>query len=389
MARYYSAEEAAKRLGVSRNTLYAYVSRGLIRSEPSADSPRTRKYHAGDVDRLAGKHEVHKAPEAALRKTADWGAPVLESAITRIGDDDFFYRGHRVLELAAQGSFEKTAALLWEAPVAPFLRPETATSDAVASFLVSHRHEDLFSSFLCLLSHLNQKDAGALQFTREATIEAGRTMFSSFQRLMTGVLPEGPAAEHIATSWKTGADTVPLIDAALTLVADHELNISAFIARTAASAGCSPYASIAAATHAFYGRRHGGNTERIRGLLYEARGRGSLLDVVASRVRRGEPVPGFGHRLYNMDPRAKFLLERLPDSSGFAAQAHDAATGLLNSAYPTVDFALVLMEMELALPEKAATNLFYLGRLVGLVAHIQEQYERKRPIRFRAKYTGP
>jgi citrate synthase len=145
---------------------------------------------------------------------------------------------------------------------------------------------------------------------------------------------------------------------------------------------------VAAATHAFFGRRHGGNTERIRGLLNEASGQGSLYKVIESRVKRGDPVPGFGHKLYDADPRARFLLPRLSDRNGYISQAYEAADKLLRHSYPTVDFALAVMEKELALPEKASTYLFYLGRLAGLVAHIMEQYAQNRPIRPRAKYVG-
>jgi citrate synthase len=35
MADYLTATEAAKRLGISRQTLYAYVSRGLLRAHDS------------------------------------------------------------------------------------------------------------------------------------------------------------------------------------------------------------------------------------------------------------------------------------------------------------------------------------------------------------------
>ena len=47
-ALYLSAREASAELSISPATLYAYVSRGLIRSEPSADS-RSHRYRAEDV----------------------------------------------------------------------------------------------------------------------------------------------------------------------------------------------------------------------------------------------------------------------------------------------------------------------------------------------------
>jgi excisionase family DNA binding protein len=40
--RYLSAREAAEELGVSLPTLYAYVSRGMVRSEAAGGSPGSR-----------------------------------------------------------------------------------------------------------------------------------------------------------------------------------------------------------------------------------------------------------------------------------------------------------------------------------------------------------
>ncbi|MDD2851147.1 MAG: citrate synthase family protein [Desulfuromonadaceae bacterium] len=385
MTRFYSAKEASERLGVSRNTLYAYVSRGLIRSEPVSPAAKSSRYHVLDVERMATRSELHKAPAKALQGSIDWGAPILESEITLIGDETFYYRGHSVPQLAAEATFEKVATLLWDSPLT-VPNPQMCTWGE--TFIEHNKTDPPVDLFLRLLALLNKQDVAAFRFTPEATISAGTMMINCFLRIVTGTWPTQGIASHLATAWRVESAYATLLDSALILVADHELNISSFTARCAASAGCSPYAAVAAATHAFFGRRHGGNTERIRGLLDEANGRGSLYEVIGSRVKRGDPVPGFGHRLYNADPRSRFLLPRLPDRNGFISQALEASSTLLGGAYPTVDFALVVMEKELALPEQSGTHLFYLGRLAGLVAHIMEQYAQNQPIRPRARYVG-
>src|SRR5512147_2667899 len=79
-----SAEEAAAALGISRATLYAYVSRGLIRSQPTPDNPRARRYSQEDVARLQAQQEQRRAPERAAATALEWGAPVLESQLTLI-----------------------------------------------------------------------------------------------------------------------------------------------------------------------------------------------------------------------------------------------------------------------------------------------------------------
>lgn len=387
MTRYYTAAEASARLGVSRNTLYAYVSRSLIRSE-AVEGSRGRRYHALDIERLATRSEVHKAPRQALQKAVDWGAPLLESAITLIGDDCFYYRGRSALELAAAQSFEQTAALLWETPIATPLTIDSALRSELESVINQAEPEDPIDCFLMLLAWLNRRDIAAFDFSPAATATAGKIQLTSLVRILSGDWPRTGVAAQLAESWQLAPEYTPLLDAALTLVADHELNIASFTARCTASAGCSPHAALAAATHTFFGRRHGGNTERIAGLFYEADGRGSLYEAIASRLRRGETIPGFGHRLYDIDPRAQFLLSRLPDRCGYLAQAQEAARSLLQGRYPSVDFALIALERDLELPPQSGARLFYLGRVAGLVAHIMEQYGQNRPIRPRAHYIG-
>ena len=389
MARYYTAEEAVRRLGISRNTLYAYVSRGLIRSEPDSREKRTRRYHAQDVERLASRSEVHKAPESALRKAIDWGAPLFDSAITLIGEEDFCYRGQSVLHLAEQGSFEETVALLWE----PAGNLQSVVDDYGRNLVEetlrqTPAHQPPIEIFLAVLASLDRRDVKAFDFTPATTAQAGAIMRDGFMRIITGEWPDDKVSECLARYWQVAPEYRGLIDATLTLVADHELNMSSFVARCTASAGCSPYAAVAAATHTFFGRRHGGNTERIYGLLNEADGKGGLYATIASRIRRGEPVPGFGHRLYDVDPRAVYILQRLPDRGGYIKEAKAATTELLNGASPSVDFALLLLERELSLPHSSGVLLFYLGRMAGWVAHIMEQYSQGQPIRPRARYVG-
>ena len=76
---HIDAAEAAARLRISRATLYAYVSRGLIRAEPDAADPRRSLYNAADIDALAARKVRGRKPEAVARATLDFGLPVLTS----------------------------------------------------------------------------------------------------------------------------------------------------------------------------------------------------------------------------------------------------------------------------------------------------------------------
>ncbi|WP_244937354.1 citrate synthase, partial [Methylobacterium crusticola] len=115
MTTYLTAAEAAARLGVTRQTLYAYVSRGLIAAHPAGD-PRARRYAAEAVEALAGARRRGRRPREVAKATLDWGLPVLESSLTLIRDGRLSYRGVDALDLAAGAQAEDVAALLWDCP---------------------------------------------------------------------------------------------------------------------------------------------------------------------------------------------------------------------------------------------------------------------------------
>ena len=97
---YLSATEAAAFLGVAKPTLYAYVSRGLVRSQPGADS-RARTYNRLDLEQLQARKRIRNRPQAEVAAALHWGAPLLDSSLTLITKDGLYYRGSSALELAS------------------------------------------------------------------------------------------------------------------------------------------------------------------------------------------------------------------------------------------------------------------------------------------------
>ncbi len=112
-----SADEAAALLGVKLPTLYAYVSRGLVRSGP-AERGRARRYRRADLERLRARKGARRRRGAEAARALHWGEPVLESSITELTADGPVYRGHSALALAAADTaFESVAELLWTGAV--------------------------------------------------------------------------------------------------------------------------------------------------------------------------------------------------------------------------------------------------------------------------------
>src|SRR5436190_856369 len=92
-SRYLTAAEAAEVLEISLPTLYAYVSRGLVRSEAVGGSRRDRRYRREDVDRLLARQAQRRHPERTGEQALSWGVPVLESGLTLIANGGLYYRG--------------------------------------------------------------------------------------------------------------------------------------------------------------------------------------------------------------------------------------------------------------------------------------------------------
>src|SRR5437762_7526575 len=110
---WLSASEASRLLGVTRATLYAYVSRGFVRSQASSGASRERTYARDDVERLRRRTEERRAPDKAAARALQWGMPILESAITLIDGRMLYYRGRDATALARTRSLEDVAAFIW------------------------------------------------------------------------------------------------------------------------------------------------------------------------------------------------------------------------------------------------------------------------------------
>jgi citrate synthase len=442
-----SAAEAAAALRVRPATLYAYVSRGLLRSEADPEG-RGRRYPAAEVEALARRAAGRRDPRQAARGALDWGLPVLDSRLTLIDGGRIYYRGLDAVELARTGeTLERVAALLWlgdlAAPLPPVAPVRLAVLPRLEAQLAATRAWRPFQRLQALLPFATAVDPGAYDLRPPAVIASGAWLIQLLAAIAagtTGGLLEGTeppsAAGQLAAAWAAAQPARPSegarkagvgrtramavggrgsgspetvlrrpIEAALVLCADHELNVSAFTARCVASAGAPPQAAVAAGLAAVGGSRHGGQTERVEALLDEvspavsrsaSRGSSSTVrDRLADRLRRGEEIPGFGHPLYrDGDPRARLLLDMAtasrPRSPHLDAASELAAAALdLLGERPNLDFGLVTLARTLDLPPGAPLALFAVGRSAGWIAHVIEQYGDSRLIRPRARYAGP
>ena len=396
---WLTAEDAAARLRISRASLYAYVSRGRIRSQKMAGGSRRRGYAREDIERLRRRAEGRRDPDAAAAHALHWGVPVLESAITLIDGSRFYYRGYDAVELARTRSVDEVAALIWTGRLDPGgLRAARTLLRKATPPLRMPPSGSFVSRAQRALAAVSASDPAAFDLRPEHVAAAGSRILATVVAAATaappGVRMSGSIDVALGRAWKLDDRDIGIVRAALILCADHELNVSSFTARCVASAGSSPYAVVIGGLAALEGPRHGGASARAEAMLESVRKSRDLAGAVQARLQRGEPIERFGHPRYpDGDPRATALFERLraayPRSPELAfVLAFERAASAAGRGHPNLDFALTAVSRVLRLPPGSPIVLFAAGRTIGWIGHAIEQYATGQLIRPRAKYVG-
>jgi citrate synthase len=389
---YLSAREASAELAISPATLYAYVSRGLIRSEPSPDS-RSHRYRAEDIRGLKERRTPTVEPHGF--KSFDPELPVMDSAIATITEQGAIYRGVNCVDLAEKDTLEHTATLLWDVTgVDPFAADNCPhVSDEMRAIAEAARRAAPIERAIAVLALATSADPGAFTRAPEGRAMVGARILRLLVATMLNTAPSAePLHQQIAKAWapdnKHAAD---LIRRALVLLADHELNASTFTVRCAASTGLNLYDSIIAGLAALKGPMHGGAGVLASRLVK------TLIDqdpepVIRERVALGERFAGFGHGVYKRgDPRAMSLLNALTRAGAARKFTREVPERIAEATgeFVNIDYALAVLAHSLRLAAGSELTLFAMARAVGWIAHASEQLQYGRLIRPRARYVGP
>jgi citrate synthase len=387
---YLSARDAATELAVSPATLYAYVSRGLIRSEPG-ENPRSRRYRAEDVRGLKSR----RAPMAEGQGLKSADLPVLDSAISTITEDGSIYRGVFAVALSQSATFEQAATLLWDSKsFDPFVKTNLPiVSPAMHKILEVTLGAAPTDRAIAVLALAGEADPRAYNSVSDGRAAIGARILRLVVAAMIGAEPSAvPLHRQIAQAWAPDhKHAEDLIRRVLVLLADHELNASTFTVRCAASTGISLYDAVIAGLVALKGPKHGG-AGPLASKLVDTLLEGDIAAIVRERVALGERFPGFGHLIYRKgDPRGISLLDELTKAGADRRLTVEVPERIAEAtgAFVNIDYALAVLCKTLGLARGSETAIFAMARTAGWIAHAIEQLESHALIRPRARYTGP
>lgn len=221
--------------------------------------------------------------------------------------------------------------------------------------------------------------------------DPARSQAHDYLRMLTGRTPH-PAVVR-------GLDTY------LCTVAEHGMNASTFAARVVTSTGSDGVSAVVAALGALKGPLHGGAPGPVLDMLEEMGSPERARAWLEAELAAGRRIMGLGHRVYRVrDPRAAVLeeatldLERAGISTRrleLARAVERQAAALLRERYPdrpleaNVEFYTAVLLDTLGLDRRLFTPTFAVGRVVGWMAHVDEQRETGRLIRPSCHYVGP
>lgn len=393
-----STREAADRLGVKPETVYAYVSRGQLTSRREPGS-RGSTFDAKEIEALA-RRAGRREPSASDGELA------VRTSITLIDRGHCYFRGVDTSDLATHYSYEEVAEWLWTGEMHPGIR-FTAPQDALSA---AHRAVEALPTDSGPMDQLRvaviaAAAADPLRFdlSEDTVLGTARSLIPTLVDALPSRAPNQRTTDALAprlwsrlTSQQADAAALRVLDAALVLLIDHDLAASTFAVRVAASARAHPYAIVSAGFGALDGVLHGAASGLAHRMLLEVLDRGSAAAVVADHLRAGRRVPGLGHRLYPAeDPRARALFRLLEDVPR-ARPALQAARQVISTTarhaelHANVDLALAVLTVSTGMPAEAGETIYAVARTAGWIAHALEEYA-EHPLRMRPSghYHGP
>ena len=372
---------------------------------------------ASEVKESKESKVIHKGLDSIL---------VNESSICLIDGERsrLYYRGYSIDDLADKSSYEEVAYLLINGQLptkfqldefkATLFRESPLSQVTMVLLKAYPSNSHPMDVLRTTISSLALEDAG---LTQDKTINLQRAIrilakapviISAFERIRQGKEPLLPKKElgHAANFLYMVHGDVPstydakVMDTALSLHAEHEMNASTFSGIVTASTLSDMYSIITAGIATLRGSLHGGANEEALKMIIEVGSPENAVRFVEERLKQKKRIMGFGHRIYKTyDPRytvLKSIAEKLGAVKGkeilydTAVRVEREALEHLSDSkiFPNVDFYSGLVFHMLGLRTDLFTPIFASSRIAGWSAHVLEYLEDNRLIRPKAAYTG-
>jgi citrate synthase len=325
------------------------------------------------------------------------------------------YRGYRIGDLVAQGTFPAILNLLWTGDWDP--SHHLATGPIPPAVMTVLRALPATTKPMDALRTAVSAWGATQDLPWPPTIDQARalTAFSpsalaAFARLRAGEEPvaSDPSLDLVEgflyqlTGARPDAGTARALDAYFVVGSEHGFNASTFTARVVTSTRSDIASAVTAAIGTMKGPLHGGAPSEVVDQLSQMKNATSAEAWVRDAIDRGERLMGFGHRVYRAyDPRAAALrkvaegMEHRPDWLERAIEVEDVVLRVLAEKHPeralktNVEYYAAPVLMGVGLAPDLFPAAFSLARHAGWTAHVLEQAADNRLIRPDVNYIGP
>jgi citrate synthase len=365
---------------------------------------------------------------AAAAPASAAGLRGVVAASTSIGnvygeEGRLIYQGIDIHDLANNSTFEEVVFLLWNGRLPgrdeldqlkrSLSEQYELPQDVLELLRRIPRDAEPMDLLRTAVSALAFYDENAHQTSREASVKTATRLTAQLpaivaagERLRNGLEPVKPKPElNIATNFlymlkgeMPSEHDAHIMDVALILQADHELNASTFTARVVAGTLADMYASVTAAIGALSGPLHGGANTAVMRMLLEIGEIDNIESFLKGAFAQKRKIMGIGHAVYKTeDPRAthfrqfsKEMGERTGETKWYEMSRRiEEIVKREKGLNPNVDFFSASTFYLMGIPLDLYTPIFAVSRISGWTGHILEQYGNNKLIRPRAEYIGP
>jgi citrate synthase len=324
------------------------------------------------------------------------------------------YRGYRIGDLVAYGSFASVANLLWTGEWDPKARltagrVPSAVMSALRALPRTAKPMDALRTAVSVWGATQVLDWPPNEIQARALTEFSPSALAAFVRLREDLEPIDPDPKldlvsgflYQLTGQRPDKSTARALDAYFIVGAEHGLNASTFTARVITSTKSDMASAVCGAIGAMKGPLHGGAPSEVVEQIHKVGSPERAEEWVRDALARGERLMGFGHRVYRAyDPRAAALrkvveaMPTKPDWLDLAIKVEDVALKVLEEKYPdrplktNVEFYAAAVLQGVGLTPDLFPATFALARHAGWTAHVIEQASANRLIRPDARFTG-